>query len=113
MLNNYPKHPLRLNHKPITQEMLEVLKTYTTNHWIKWLDTPLPALANQTPRQAAKSKLGRERLEALFLHFKITNQDTEEHLRVDINFLKRRSKSFLICRVSRPPENGFRQMRLL
>jgi hypothetical protein len=34
-------------------------------HWDAWLDTNVPALGNRTPRQAAKSASGRERLEAL------------------------------------------------
>ena len=34
-----------------------------------WLDTPVPALNGKTPRQAARSAAGRERLEALLLGF--------------------------------------------
>lgn len=33
----------------------------------EWLDTPVPALKGKTPRQAARSAAGRERLEALLL----------------------------------------------
>lgn len=35
----------------------------------EWLDTPVPALRDKTPRQAARSAAGRERLEALLLGF--------------------------------------------
>ena len=34
-------------------------------HWEEWLDTRVPALGNKTPRQAAKTASGRERLEGL------------------------------------------------
>lgn len=38
-------------------------------HSVEWLDTPVPALQGKTPRQAARSKAGRERLEAVLLGF--------------------------------------------
>ena len=38
-------------------------------HWRAWLDTRVPALANRTPRQAARTPGGRERLEALLAQF--------------------------------------------
>ena len=34
-------------------------------HWREWVDRPLEALANETPRQAAKTERGRERLRSL------------------------------------------------
>jgi hypothetical protein len=38
-------------------------------HWEEWLDTRVPALGDRTPRQAARSAGGRERLEALLAEF--------------------------------------------
>jgi hypothetical protein len=38
-------------------------------HWEAWLDTKIPALGNKTPRQAARSASGRERLEALLASY--------------------------------------------
>lgn len=38
-------------------------------YWEQWLDTRVPALGNRTPRQAARSVHGRERLEALLAEF--------------------------------------------
>jgi hypothetical protein len=38
-------------------------------HWEQWLDDCLPVLGGKTPREAARSAKGRERLEALFLEF--------------------------------------------
>ena len=37
--------------------------------WEDWLDMRVPALGNKTPRQAARSAAGRERLEALLAQF--------------------------------------------
>lgn len=38
-------------------------------HWKAWLDMKIPALGNLSPRQAAATRLGRERLEALLVEF--------------------------------------------
>jgi hypothetical protein len=38
-------------------------------HWEAWLDERVPALDHRTPRQAAKSARGRERLDALLADF--------------------------------------------
>lgn len=38
-------------------------------HWEDWLDTRVPALGNRTPRQAARTSSGCERLEALLAEF--------------------------------------------
>lgn len=46
-------------------EIQEQLQKMAEQHWKAWLDTPLPALKEQTPNEAAKTTLGRERVEAL------------------------------------------------
>lgn len=74
-------------------EMIEAVKAHMAKIWIKWLDENIPALGGLTPRQAAKSKSGREKLEALFLDFEKTNEQLvdpdEEYQRIDIGFLKK------------------------
>jgi hypothetical protein len=50
-------------------EIQEHLQKMATQHWQAWLDTPLPVLNNKTPREAAKSISGKERLEALLWQF--------------------------------------------
>jgi hypothetical protein len=40
-------------------------------HWERWPDEPVPALKGQTPREAARSSAGRERLEALLAEFEL------------------------------------------
>lgn len=52
--------------KPIAPE---VVAQFAQQHWDNWLDERVPALKNQTPRQAARTVTGRERLEALLAEF--------------------------------------------
>jgi hypothetical protein len=60
----------------------------TAQHWKKWLDEPVPALGNKTPRQAARSARGRERLEALFAEFQWRSEKQPAHVRVDVAALR-------------------------
>ena len=50
-------------------EVQAMLREMAKKHWEEWLDKPLPALKNKTPRESAKTASGRERLNALFLGF--------------------------------------------
>jgi hypothetical protein len=50
-------------------EVQEQLRRLTEQYWHDWLDTELPALKGQTPRQASKTPIGRKRLEALLTDF--------------------------------------------
>lgn len=45
------------------------LEADVNSTWAAWLDTRVPALGNKTPRQAARTDRGRERLEALLAEF--------------------------------------------
>lgn len=66
-----------------------MLKEMATQHWQKWLDTPLPALKDKTPRESAKTSKGRERLEALFLHFEgMCSDNAFEPFEPDIDLLR-------------------------
>ena len=56
----------RLQQQP---EVQDYFRQQGERHWEEWLDTRLPALGNRTPRQAACTSHGRERLEALFADF--------------------------------------------
>lgn len=51
-------------------KMAEMAKS----HWDSWVDSPVPALGNLTPREAAKDPVGREKLDGLFLHFESMNR---------------------------------------
>ena len=57
-----------LNARPEVRRMLE---QKAAEHWRGWLDESLPALNGETPREAAKSESGRERLEALLWDFEL------------------------------------------
>ncbi len=50
-------------------EVQEKIREIANQHWQAWPDKPLPALKGQTPREAARTSSGRERLEALLLQF--------------------------------------------
>lgn len=52
------------------------IKEMANAHWRDWLDTPIPALKNIAPREAAKTRTGRERLELLLLDFE--NKDPQD-----------------------------------
>lgn len=46
-------------------EIQELMRHAAEQHWAQWLDTSIPALHGETPRQAVASAQGRERLELL------------------------------------------------
>lgn len=72
-------------------EVQEQLKLMAKQHWDAWFDNPIPALNNKTPRQAAKTEDGRERLEALLLHYERNDEHINEHahyFKADINFIR-------------------------
>jgi len=59
-------------------EIQNMLTEITAEHWKTWLDAPIPALNNQTPRKAAHSKKGRELLEGLLLDFQTMGKEHPE-----------------------------------
>ncbi len=55
-----------------------------------WYNEPVPALQNKTRLQAARTKAGRERLEALLLEFERRNEEVSQpYLRVDIESMRK------------------------
>ena len=58
------------------------------SHWAGWLDTSLPALKDQTPREAAKTETGRERLEAVLWQFE--QHRTASPHEPDVDMLRKR-----------------------
>ena len=50
-------------------ELQGIQEQMIREQWEAWLDTRVPALGNKTPRQAARTAPGRERLEALLAEF--------------------------------------------
>lgn len=58
-------------------------------HWDAWIDTKVPALGNRTPRQAARTAQGRERLAALLSDFARMAERGPTAVRPDIEGLRR------------------------
>jgi hypothetical protein len=54
----------QLNSRPEVQALIAEM---TRKHYREWVDQPVPALGNRTPRQAMRSANGREAVEALVL----------------------------------------------
>jgi hypothetical protein len=78
----------RLNELP---EVQEFLKEKMKDHWENWLDMKIPALKNMTPREAAKTPLGRERLEALLSDFEQRSEkQSQAMLRPDIKQMRQK-----------------------
>jgi hypothetical protein len=57
-------------------------------HWNVWLDYKIPALANRSPRQAARTPEGRERLEALLAYYEWESDRSPASLRPDVLALR-------------------------
>lgn len=71
-------------------EVQEQLKVMAKAHWESWFDEPIPALENKTPREAAKTKDGKERLEGLLLLYERYDLEKADNLfKADINYLRR------------------------
>jgi hypothetical protein len=70
-------------------EVQAIVKAQMEAHWEGWYNEPVPALQNKTPLEAARTKGGRERLEALLLEFERRNEEVSQpYLRVDIEAMR-------------------------
>lgn len=70
-------------------EVQEQLKQMVSAHWKNWFDEKIPALNNKTPRQSAKTRDGRELLEALFIQYENFDANKSNKYNPDINDLKK------------------------
>lgn len=66
-----------INNSPEAQAFF---KDYMKKHWNNWLNESIPILDGLTPYQAAKTKDGREKLEALLLDFDRKNESSQDNL---------------------------------
>lgn len=71
-------------------ELQAVEAELARKHWDAWLDTKVPALGNRTPRQAAKTASGRERLEALLADYSQKRVSSRNAFQPDIVTLKQK-----------------------
>jgi len=69
-------------------EVREMMRAQSERHWAAWLDEKVPALGNLTPREAAKTPAGLERLEALLAEFAWRAKTTPSEQRPDITALR-------------------------
>jgi hypothetical protein len=66
------------------------LKEVVRQRWITWLDLPVPALNDMTPREATKTEEGRDLLESLLLLYESHQDDPWENLMSpDVTALRR------------------------
>lgn len=71
-------------------EVQEQLKAMAEKHWKNWFDQSIPDLKNKTPREAVKTKDGRERLEALLLYYQHNDSEKSNNpFKADIPYLKK------------------------
>ena len=75
---------------PASPELQAIEAELARQHWDAWLDTKVPALGNRTPRQAAKTASGRERLEALLSGYPTNRAGERNPLEPDIAALKQK-----------------------
>lgn len=71
-------------------EIRKQMEAMAKSYWENWFDQSIPALSNKTPREAVKTKKGREELEALLLQYERMDCERDQHdpFRVDINFIE-------------------------
>ncbi len=69
-------------------EVQAFLQQQSDQHWERWLDEHVPALGNLTPRQAAGTREGRERLEALLADFAWMGGRGENPMAPDVSALR-------------------------
>lgn len=69
-------------------EVKEFLRQQSERHWEGWIDTRLPALGNLTPRQAARTPDGRERLEALLADFAWMGEEPQNAMAPSVSALR-------------------------
>ena len=59
-------------------EVQALMQEMAKKSWEEWLDAPVPVLMGKTPRQAAKTIVGWERLEALLIDFERSAAETDK-----------------------------------
>jgi len=69
-------------------EVQEKMKAMAAQHWKGWLDSSIPALKDQTPREAAQTAHGRERLDALLLEFEQRAESAPQAFSPDVDALR-------------------------
>ena len=68
-----------------------LLKDMYYNHYKNWLDSNIPALDHEIPRQASKTKKGRKKLEDLLrvLEYTVEQQKRSGQNEYDISWIRK------------------------
>ena len=67
----------------------ELMEKVAKDQWNAWFDLPVPALNDMTPREAARTKEGRDLLESLLLEYEIRNEAAPDALCPDVPAMRR------------------------
>lgn len=67
----------------------ELVARMAEAHWASWFDAAIPLLAGETPRQAAKTAAGRERLDALLQDYESKATGAAGPFEPDVEWLRR------------------------
>jgi len=66
------------------------MEALARKHWDAWFNEPIPALGDLTPRQAARTRDGRDLLESLLLDYQRHEENASDNLfKPDIPRLKK------------------------
>ena len=72
------------------EELRALMTSIAKQHWDTWYDIPIPGLNNKTPREATRTKEGRDLLESLLHEYEINNAAADDNpMRADIPSLRR------------------------
>ena len=66
----------------------KLLREFKRQHYRNWLDCSLPALGGQTPREAARSRSGRQDLDLLLRDMEHREAAQPEGSRFDVSALR-------------------------
>jgi hypothetical protein len=87
MQDKFPDEMLKDAESEIPPEVRQaMLKDYLNQHYQEWLDTPLPFLNGETPRNAVKTRKGRRRVEDLLRSMEYNHEGNMEY---DISWIRK------------------------
>ncbi len=75
--------------EPPTPEQAQLLLEFKRHHYAGWLDSPLPALDGQTPREAARTKPGRAAVDVLLKEMENSEQRSASGAAFDFSPFRR------------------------
>jgi len=69
--------------------MQQVVREMKERHYADWADQPVPALDGRTPREAMRTRSGREQVDALLKHVEYGEAGLPAGERYDVSALRR------------------------